>query len=82
VAILIVTFSLLVFLGYEAYPDAVGILLGIFCCCSIAYFLSAPTEGSDQKDKVRLGVWGSRVVLCMTVYASLVCKPVYASLCV
>jgi hypothetical protein len=39
--------------GYGAYPDAVAILLGVFCCCSIAYFLSAPTEGSDQKDKVR-----------------------------
>lgn len=38
--------------GYEAYPDAVGILLGIACCCAIAYFLSAPTEGSDQPDKV------------------------------
>ena len=37
--------------GYGAYPDAAAIFLGIFCCCSIAYFLSAPTENSVQKDK-------------------------------
>ena len=37
--------------GYEAYPDGVGILLGVICCCSIAYFLSAPTDGVEQ-DKV------------------------------
>lgn len=37
--------------GYGAYPDAVAIFLGIGCCCAIAFFLSAPTERSDTKDK-------------------------------
>lgn len=37
--------------GYGSYPDAVAILLGIFTCCCIAYFLSAPTENSAQQDK-------------------------------
>jgi hypothetical protein len=46
------SFTLYWCIGYDAYPDAVAILLGVFCCCSIAYFLSAPTENSAQKDKV------------------------------
>lgn len=32
--------------GYEAYPEAVGLVLGIVCVCSVAYFISAPVDGT------------------------------------
>ena len=34
--------------GYEAYPEAVGLVLGIICVCSIAYLLSAPVDGTQS----------------------------------
>lgn len=31
--------------GYEAYPEAVGLVLGLAAVCLIAYILSAPIDG-------------------------------------
>jgi hypothetical protein len=33
--------------GYEAYPEAVGIVLGIFVTLSITYLLAVKTESTD-----------------------------------
>ena len=44
-------------IGYEAYPDIVGIVIGLITICVITYFLSAKID-SNETDKFTLfGDW-------------------------
>lgn len=40
-------------IGYEAYPDVVGIFIGLVTICVVTYFLSAKID-SNEKDKLTL----------------------------
>lgn len=44
-------------IGYEAYPDVVGIVIGLFTICIVTYFLSAKIESNNIDKVTQFGDW-------------------------